>query len=103
MIFEIYMIGLISKYFANTLNQIKSTGRKYTLKHNISCKHLFIISFTFLFHLDINTLETFDITADGVPDVLVGRSDGTIEVYSVDEAREPTQRFKHVSGMYEQL
>ncbi len=29
--------------------------------------------------------------------MLVGRSDGTIEVYSVDEAREPTQRFKHAS------
>eukprot|EP00794_Sanderia_malayensis_P007541 gene7541-8378_t len=45
---------------------------------------------------DISALDSFDITADGVADVLVGRSDGMVEVYSVDESREPTQRFKHM-------
>ena len=45
---------------------------------------------------DVSALETFDITADGTPDVLVGRSDGMVEVYSVEDGGEPTQRFKHV-------
>lgn len=39
-------------------------------------------------------LETFDITADGVPDVLVGRDDGLVEVYGFDEMDEPVHRFK---------
>ncbi|KAK2563629.1 Bardet-Biedl syndrome 7 protein [Acropora cervicornis] len=39
-------------------------------------------------------LDTFDITADGVPDVLVGRDDGLIEVFGFDEADEPVPRFK---------
>ena len=43
-------------------------------------------------------LETFDITADGVPDVLVGRDDGLVEVYGFDEMDEPVHRFKQVSG-----
>lgn len=45
---------------------------------------------------DVSALETFDITADGTPDVLVGRSDGIVQVYSVDDGGEPTQRFKHM-------
>ncbi|XP_065058986.1 Bardet-Biedl syndrome 7 protein homolog [Rhopilema esculentum] len=45
---------------------------------------------------DVSALETFDITADGTPDVLVGRSDGMVEVYSVEDGGEPTQRFKHM-------
>ena len=50
--------------------------------------------------VDISALETFDITADGTPDVIVGRSDGTVQVYSVDGGGEPTQRFKHVIFYY---
>ena len=42
-------------------------------------------------------LDTFDITADGVPDVLVGRDDGLIEVFGFDEADKPVPRFKQVS------
>lgn len=41
-------------------------------------------------------METFDITADGVPDVLVGRDDGLVEVYGFDEMDEPVHRFKQV-------
>ena len=44
-------------------------------------------------------LETFDITADGVPDVLVGRDDGLIEVYGFDEMDEPVHRFKQVTRL----
>lgn len=46
------------------------------------------------------SLESFDITADGVPDVIVGRDDGTVEVYSFDEMETPVHRFKYVSILY---
>ena len=45
------------------------------------------------------SLETFDITADGVPDVLVGRDDGLVEVYAFDEMDEPVHRFKQVTRL----
>lgn len=45
-------------------------------------------------------LDNFDITSDGVPDLILGRDDGQIEVYSFNEADEPTLRFSHVSTFY---
>ena len=48
-------------------------------------------------------LETYDITADGVPDVLVGRDDGLIEVYGFDEMDEPVHRFKQVRRLCESV
>lgn len=45
------------------------------------------------------SLETFDITADGVPDILVGRDDGLVEVYGFDEMDEPVHRFKEVTRL----
>ena len=56
---------------------------------------LFGIDFT-----GVLALETFDITADGVPDVLVGRDDGLVEVYGFDEMDEPVHRFKQVSDQF---
>ncbi|XP_052091574.1 Bardet-Biedl syndrome 7 protein homolog isoform X3 [Mytilus californianus] len=41
------------------------------------------------------SLDNFDITADGVLDLIVGRDDGLVEIYSYDEAEEPVQRFNH--------
>uniref|UniRef100_A0A3B3B8Y8 Bardet-Biedl syndrome 7 n=1 Tax=Oryzias melastigma TaxID=30732 RepID=A0A3B3B8Y8_ORYME len=41
-------------------------------------------------------VDTFDIIGDGVNDVLVGRDDGTVQVYGFDSANEPTLRFEHV-------
>ncbi|XP_013079429.2 Bardet-Biedl syndrome 7 protein homolog isoform X1 [Biomphalaria glabrata] len=38
-------------------------------------------------------LDSYDITADGVLDLLVGRDDGQVEVYSYDEANEPVFRY----------
>lgn len=41
-------------------------------------------------------VDTYDIIGDGVSDILVGRDDGTVEVYALDSEGEPTLRFEHV-------
>ncbi|KAJ8262423.1 hypothetical protein GJAV_G00166310 [Gymnothorax javanicus] len=41
-------------------------------------------------------IDTFDILGDGVREILVGRDDGTVEVYALDSSNEPTLRFEHV-------
>ncbi|KAG9272232.1 Bardet-Biedl syndrome 7 protein isoform X1 [Astyanax mexicanus] len=41
-------------------------------------------------------IDTFDILGDGVKDILVGRDDGTVEVYGLDSSNEPTLRFENV-------
>ncbi|CAL1531525.1 unnamed protein product [Lymnaea stagnalis] len=40
-------------------------------------------------------LDSYDITADGVLDLLVGRDDGQVEVYSYDGADEPVFRYNY--------
>lgn len=40
-------------------------------------------------------LDSYDITADGVMDLLVGRDDGQVEVYSYDDTDEPIHRYGH--------
>ncbi|KAK6298582.1 hypothetical protein J4Q44_G00316370 [Coregonus suidteri] len=41
-------------------------------------------------------IDTFDILGDGVKDILVGRDDGTMEVYAIDSSDELSLRFEHV-------
>ncbi|KAM9470198.1 BBSome complex member BBS7 [Clarias gariepinus] len=41
-------------------------------------------------------IDTFDILGDGVKDILVGRDDGTVEIYGLDNSNEPTLRFENV-------
>ena len=54
--------------------------------------------FTALYHLTgVLCVDTYDIIGDGVGDILVGRDDGTVEVYGLDSSGEPTLRFEHVS------
>ena len=48
-------------------------------------------------YLGALSLESFDITADGVADVIVGRDDGVVEVYGFDEMETPVHRYKYVS------
>ena len=50
-----------------------------------------------LFLLGVLCIDTYDILGDGVKDILVGRDDGTVEVYGFDSSNEPTLRFEHVS------
>ncbi|XP_029367907.1 BBSome complex member BBS7 isoform X1 [Echeneis naucrates] len=41
-------------------------------------------------------IDTYDIIGDGVNDILVGRDDGTVEVYGFDSSSEPALHFDHV-------
>ena len=41
-------------------------------------------------------IDNFDITSDGVLDLIVGRDDGLVEVYSYDDSDEPVHRHTHV-------
>lgn len=56
-----------------------------------TCRYIFFLL------LGILCVDTYDIIGDGVNDVLVGRDDGTVEVYGFDSSGEPTLRFEHVS------
>ncbi|XP_073428110.1 BBSome complex member BBS7 isoform X2 [Dendrobates tinctorius] len=40
-------------------------------------------------------IDNYDIMADGVKDILIGRDDGTVEVYGSDSAGDPVLRFDH--------
>ncbi|PVD34246.1 hypothetical protein C0Q70_05514 [Pomacea canaliculata] len=40
-------------------------------------------------------MDNYDITSDGVQDLILGRDDGQVEIYSFDEADEPVLRFSH--------
>ncbi|XP_030224004.1 BBSome complex member BBS7 isoform X2 [Gadus morhua] len=41
-------------------------------------------------------IDTYDITGDGVADLLIGRDDGGVEVYGFDDSGEPALRYEHV-------
>uniref|UniRef100_H2Y5K3 Bardet-Biedl syndrome 7 protein homolog n=1 Tax=Ciona savignyi TaxID=51511 RepID=H2Y5K3_CIOSA len=43
----------------------------------------------------VSCLSHYDITGDGVPELIVGRDDGRVEILSYDAADEPTLRFSH--------
>ena len=42
-------------------------------------------------------LSTFDLSGDGVEEIVVGRDDGVVEVYSMDDSDQPRLKFTHVS------
>ncbi|XP_019647281.1 PREDICTED: Bardet-Biedl syndrome 7 protein homolog [Branchiostoma belcheri] len=46
-------------------------------------------------HGGILCLDNYDITSDGVQDLLVGRDDGLVEVFGYNETDEPVLRFSH--------
>ncbi|KAG8186876.1 hypothetical protein JTE90_024118 [Oedothorax gibbosus] len=49
-------------------------------------------------HGGILSLDNYDITGDGVKDLIIGRSDGLVEVYGYDEAENPVPRFTYNCG-----
>lgn len=48
----------------------------------------------------ISCLDSYDITSDGVPDLLVGREDGTIQVYGYDSMDNPELRYTYVIRIF---
>lgn len=44
---------------------------------------------------NVLSLSTYDVSNDGVHDLLVGRADGIVEVYAFDEGNQPFQHFKY--------
>lgn len=44
---------------------------------------------------DVLSIAMHDVSNDGTEDLIVGRSDGMVEVYSFDDAGQPFQHFKH--------
>ncbi|GBM81005.1 Bardet-Biedl syndrome 7 protein [Araneus ventricosus] len=49
-------------------------------------------------HGGVLSLHNYDITGDGIKDLIIGRSDGLIEVYGYDEAENPVPRFTYNCG-----
>lgn len=49
-----------------------------------------------LYTAGITCINTFDMTGDGNQDILVGRDDGTVEVYAMDDSGEPRLKAMHV-------
>lgn len=47
----------------------------------------------------VTSMDHYDMTGDGIRDLIVGRDDGSLEVYSYDDGdeSEPTMRFSMVS------
>jgi len=43
-------------------------------------------------------MSNYDVTGDGVIDLLVGRDDGQVEVYGYNDASEPLLRFSQASA-----
>ena len=46
----------------------------------------------------VTCLSTFDLSGDGVEDIVVGRDDGVVEVYSMDDSNQPRLKYTHVSS-----
>ena len=49
----------------------------------------------------VQSIDNYDITGDGVKDLIIGRHDGNIEVYAYDEGdeSEPVLKYSHVSDL----
>ena len=47
--------------------------------------------------LGINSICCYDICDSGVPDIILGRADGIVEIFSMDENNQPRIQFTHVS------
>lgn len=72
--------------------------------------YIFDYNFTFInslslisFFKGILCVDSFDIVGDGVKDLLVGRDDGMVEVYTFDNTNEPVLRFDQVSLFLKRL
>ncbi|CAG0887645.1 unnamed protein product [Darwinula stevensoni] len=46
----------------------------------------------------VNCMDHYDLTGDGVKELIVGRDDGSIEVYSYEEGEKPVLKCSHMAG-----
>ena len=51
----------------------------------------------------ITSLDSYDITCDGILDLLVSREDGIIELYSYDSMDNPFLKYTHVNKIFNHL
>jgi len=47
-------------------------------------------------YIGVLCMSNYDITGDGVLDLLVGRDDGQVELYGYNDAADPVLRFSQV-------
>jgi Bardet-Biedl syndrome 7 protein len=48
----------------------------------------------------ISCVDNFDITSDGIMDLIVGREDGNIEIYAYDSIDTPFLKYTHVKKAF---
>ena len=51
-----------------------------------------------MLHVGITSICCYDICESGVPDIILGRADGVVEIFSLDENNQPRIQFTHVSS-----
>jgi len=49
----------------------------------------------------LQSIDNYDITGDGMKDLIVGRHDGNIEIYAYDDDSEPILKFAFVSFFFQ--
>ena len=50
-------------------------------------------------HAGITSIDSFDITNDGILDLIISREDGSIEVYVYDSMDNPVLKYNYVSRL----
>ena len=69
--------------------------------HFTCCMGLYIaaeVNYSLLCSAGILCLDNYDLTSSGVFDLIVGRDDGLVEVYSYDDTDEPVLKHSTVSA-----
>ncbi len=46
----------------------------------------------------VTCIETYDLTHDGVADIIIGRDDGSVQVFGFDLGREPERQYMENVG-----
>ncbi len=65
------------------------------LLFTIVCNCVIDLSYVHV-HVGINSINCYDVCETGIPDIILGRADGVVEVYSMDENNQPQIQVTHV-------